>query len=176
MIIEFTIFGNHLDKLGNPAAYHSAQKTKVVTITKDQFGREISRTVRSYPNKDKQVTKYHDYCQHVRNTLAVCLKEYRTIRNTLLAGDRIQIAENIKTQLYQLNMIYFKHDLRADAENVSKGVIDAIHAQDKYVHGAFPWTFDKERPRVEVLITDDWKIYDARHHQFYADRDAGKLF
>ena len=51
-------------------------------------------------------------------------------------------------------LIYFKDDVRADADNVFKGIADALFDNDKYVVGSFDYkTPEDGKGRVEVLLT-----------------------
>jgi hypothetical protein len=172
MIVEFTIPGNHEGQLKNPTPYHSAQPIKGETKTGKRFYR---------PNTNPQVLKYNKYTMHVRICLAKRLQEIDRDKYAkhivLLALEhkrkkdgKIFLVPN-KTEIYHLNKIYFMNDARADAENVGKGIIDAIHKQDKYVHPFSPYTYDPERPRVEVLMTTDWEVFMSEAMAFYQKRD-----
>lgn len=180
LAIRFTVYGNHEGRKKNPTPFHAAQGTQQVTVIKDMADNIISKKKTYLPSFDKQVKKYHKYCQHVRNALAEKIQEFNRVSQDgrkgcqssvvwgLLNGKRIILTPvSPKTHLYHLNMIYFANDARGDAENVSKGIIDAIHKQDKYVEGAFPYTYDKENPRVEVLITTDVDLYDQTLQEFH---------
>ncbi len=60
-----------------------------------------------------------------------------------------------KFKTYLHVMIYFRDRKHPDAENVRKGIQDALFKQDKYVAGSFDFGYDPKRPRCEVKIVFD---------------------
>ena len=175
MNISFTVYGNQEGPKKNPCPYHTAPFVKA----KRKDGTTYRR-----PNFTPQVRKYHAYRDHVREALVAKIsllsqnssypRDSKMIKDLQL-GQRIQLTPDVKTEIYHLNMVYFANDARGDSENVGKGIIDAIHKQDKYVHPAAPFAFDKEKPRVEVLITTDWHEFVNRLEQFYVDRQKNQF-
>lgn len=195
MDFYFTIYGNHLGLDNNPVPYHTAPMNKKLVLKKGFTGVTIYGyqqamnflhdwfNVVYMPNLDDQVKKYNAYTDHVRLSLAEYLikvpetrLKYREQINILLATNKLKTKKDGKIYLFpdkqvfwHLSMIYFKNDSRGDAENINKGIVDAIHANDKYVQGAFCFAFDKAAPRVEVLITDYWIKFISAQSKFYRD-------
>lgn len=185
MTFEFTVFGNHLGRFKNPVPFHASPPMK--KARKDG-------TTYFIPNIDPQAKKYKEYTYRVRKAFADCLyskepllpikaiftEEIKTLttRHRRKKDGKIDIY-GAKKEFYHLNMVYFYNDARADAENIGKGIVDAIHLQDKYAHIASPWTMDPENPRVEVLITNNHFEFLDRIYKFYVDRAVNlpqKLF
>ena len=51
--------------------------------------------------------------------------------------------------------IWWANRAHGDAENVFKGIADALFVNDKYLMGSFYFGYDKSKPRVEVTIETD---------------------
>lgn len=55
-------------------------------------------------------------------------------------------------------MVYFKDKKHGDPDNIAKGINDAIFQKplnDKYIAGSYDFDYDKQDPRVEVIIRED---------------------
>lgn len=58
-----------------------------------------------------------------------------------------------KNKVYLDIMIYFESKVHGDADNIWKGIADAMFKSDKNVVGSFDFEFSKDNPRIEVKLT-----------------------
>jgi len=80
----------------------------------------------------------------------------------MTAGVHLPLRATAERPLLVHVVPYFASGVHCDPENVRKGVTDALFyagkgakkgAADKHTGGSFPWPlYDRERPRVEVVI------------------------
>jgi len=56
-------------------------------------------------------------------------------------------------RLHMRLKIYFMNKTHGDSDNIFKGIADSMFVNDKYLTGSFDFDYDKENPRVEVIIT-----------------------
>lgn len=125
---RFTIQGNQEDASGNPIPYYRS-------------------TQRSFFNKGSR--RYHAWKDFVRasfmnqcNVRDVDMKEIKPIK----------LGENEEAEMV-IN-IFWKNKAHSDADNVFKGIADALFVNDKNIwYGCFrAFPSDDKRGRVEVLI------------------------
>lgn len=57
-----------------------------------------------------------------------------------------------KEKMYLHTFMFFANKKHPDPDNVAKGVADALFQNDKLVAGSYDFSFDKDNPRVEVII------------------------
>jgi len=104
-VFEFTVFGNQEDEKGNPLGYHrTTQKSKW--------------------NDASQ--RYEAWKEHVRSAFYKKYTGDDALENIPLSTSRERIAKMDVD-------IYFANDVRADVDNVWKGIADALFKNDKYV-------------------------------------------
>lgn len=55
-------------------------------------------------------------------------------------------------------MVFYKDKRHGDTDNVAKGINDSIFQKplnDKYIAGSYDFDYDKDNPRVEIIIRED---------------------
>lgn len=120
--MQFTIYGNQEDKKGNPIPYHRST----------QGGQW-----------KPQVRRYHAWKDYV-------VKAFCEQTETKDKGKKP--IEKSPEKLNMALLIYFKDKTHGDSDNIFKGIADALFENDKYISGSFDYDYDKENPRVEVVI------------------------
>ncbi len=78
--------------------------------------------------------------------------EYKSLVFMMSIGKGIDRRPKEKVRL--ITRIYFSSNKHPDAENVHKGISDAIFENDKMVSGSFDFFYDSRNPRVEIEIID----------------------
>jgi len=134
MQVTFTIPGNHLDpERGNPIPY-------VRTTQRQKF-------------KDERYLRYAGWKKYVQDIALVRATNKCTLHD---------LCANFRKQKIRLDcMIYFGSQNHGDPENVRKGIQDSLFKQDKYVMGSVDFDYDRECPRVEVMIRDETQGLDT---------------
>lgn len=103
------------------------------------------RTTQAGARFDKGYKRYQAYKDHVvASFLAQCAGDWGTPKP-------LTTTKETKTKV--IIMIYFRNGVHGDSDNVFKAIADSLFACDKYVIGAFDFSYDKANPRVEVGIS-----------------------
>ena len=137
----FTIIGNYKNPEGNPIPYQ-----RLTQMTKRYARGEKYATWKAYVAKS-----FIDSLErNERNAYE---------RNIALTGKPITV-ENHETATIEITN-HFKGQSHGDPDNILKGIIDALFADDKYCDGATHSTFCTKSGLVIVKITiyeyEQWK-------------------
>ena len=90
------------------------------------------------------------------------IRKYLAYKDTVrVASTNLLFDRKPKNKIYLDVMIWFGSHHHPDPENVRKGVQDSIFDQDKMVAVTVDFSYDPQKPRVEITI--------------YENRDNGQL-
>jgi len=137
----FTIIGNYKDPEGNPIPYQ-----RLTQMTKRYARGEKYATWKAYVAKS-----FID---------SLDWSEQNAHEQNIAFTEKPIVLENHETARVEIE-ICFKGQAHGDPDNVLKGIIDALFADDKYCDGATSSTFGTRQGLVIVKITtyeyEHWK-------------------
>lgn len=125
---DFTIYGNHQSKRGNPVPY--------------------TRTLRHAWRQD--ASRYMGWQEYVRK---VFLDQNKNIDTKAMwkYGKPIKLKPGQTAQMHLV--IWWATKKHGDPDNIFKGIVDALFVDDREVYGGFVLGgYDKHNPRVDVKI------------------------
>ena len=107
---------------------------------------------------DPEYQKYTEWCGYVRSTFEsnfpdhkmLIIRKKRGLYVYAFYGKSLHIDDRYTVRTW----IWFANNIRADAGNVTKSVVDALFDEDKQVlEQSVAYEFDKKCPRVLVEIS-----------------------
>jgi hypothetical protein len=127
---------------GQPVPYtRTTQKSKFVSKQWKRYAEYKTKIVGAFLESFKDVNEKHKYWKNY-------LQYSKPIKND--------------SKCYILSVAYFSNKRHGDPDNCCvKSVNDSLFVSDKYVSGAFDFNYDKDNPRLEIMIFDDiceWKL------------------
>ena len=95
--------------------------------------------------KDKwkpRAQKYYTWCNQIRGNWAFKYNQF-----TIMASKNQAFLDGA---WWMYCNIFFKTKAHGDPDNVAKAINDALFENDKYVCGAYTYSYDTDNPRVEI--------------------------
>ena len=116
----------------------------------DETGKNINPVpYQRLTQKDKWkpgAKRYHHWCNQIRLAFALAYPRWAHLV--------INNAPPLEGCWYVSVQIYFKTKGHGDPDNIAKGINDAMFKTDKFVCGSYIYSFDEDRPRVDVEMLE----------------------